>query len=48
MFRELLMTSNTDEYIEGSATGDFSISVNGGVTNGGSRYDIAVSDNSWR
>ena len=29
MFRELLLISNTDEYIEGTATADFKMKING-------------------
>ena len=29
MFRELLLMSNTGEYIEGTATGEFTIKING-------------------
>ena len=32
MFRELLLISNTGEYIEGTATGSFQIKINGGDT----------------
>ena len=33
MFRELLLLSNTGEYIEGTATADFKLNINGpGVT----------------
>ena len=32
MFRELLLMSNTGEYIEGTATDSFKIKINGGDT----------------
>ena len=33
MFRELLLMNNTGEYIEGTATADFKLNINGpGVT----------------
>ena len=37
MFRELLLMSNTSEYIEGTATGEFTIKINGPA---GTQYTI--------
>ena len=32
MFRELLLLSNTGEYIEGTATGEFKIKINSAIS----------------
>lgn len=37
MFRELLLMNNTGEYIEGTATGEFTIRINGPA---GTQYTI--------
>ena len=44
MFRELLLLSNTGEYIEGTATADFKLNINGGPREGGVQYDVPVTD----
>lgn len=38
------MKSNTDEYIEGTATADFKLNINGGPIEGGTQYDVTVTD----
>ena len=44
MFRELLLLSNISEYIEGTATADFKLNINGGTIEGGVQYDVPVTD----
>ena len=39
MFRELLLLSNTGEYIEGRATGSFNMRING-FTSSSTEYTI--------